>query len=476
MSIITYGEYKKIDEIKHLVALEESNALAKFIKSFRKVYLNAFVDHEININKDTLNLLPVKTLPLIAEEFENLLGGNVAIRTVSDRPRNPKNAVNDFEKEVIQYFKENREKESYVSHETESSHSFFVPLYIQKSCLKCHGKKEDAIEAIRVRYDKAYGYKLGDLRGMIHLKISDKETFTELDNAFYRGLLAKGAIFIIIVALLYYLINTIRRNELAYTKKLELKVNEQVSQLREKDEILNTQSKMASLGEMLENIAHQWRQPLSVITSASTGIKVRKHLDDISDEEIDESLDGITKSAKYLSSTIDDFRDFFKSNKEKEFFSIKDTYEKTLIIIDSKFKNKEIDVISDIDDLQVYGVQNELMQVLMNILNNAKDVLIESKNEKKLIFVTIKQIDDSVKILIKDNANGIPQDIKDKIFDPYFTTKHKSQGTGIGLYMSQEIISKHFDGELLVENCEYMYENEKYVGAQFEIRLSAKVS
>ena len=471
MVAITYDEYKKIDKIKHLVALEESSAISKFIKSFRKVYLDAFINHEIEINEKTLNLLPVKTVPIIAKEFQEVLGGNVIIRTVSDRPRNPDNLANPFENSIIQYFNKNKDKKYYVSHENEESHSYFVPLYIQKSCLKCHGKKEDTIKFIQNRYDDAYGYKLGELRGMIHLKISDKGTFAKLDEAFYQGLITKLAIFIIIIWSLYYLINIIRKNELAYTKELEEKVRFQVTELREKDKMLNNQSKMAAMGEMLENIAHQWRQPLSVITTASTGIKMRKQYDSITDKEVDESLDIITKSANFLSTTIDDFRDFFKSDKKQSLFSIKEVYEKALVIIDSKFKNKEIEVISEIDDIEVYGVDNELIQVFMNILNNAQDALVDSQNERKLIFVSIKEIEGNVHISIKDNAGGMDESIINKVFEPYFTTKHKSVGTGIGLYMSQGIISKHFDGLLSVKNTEYTFDGKVYTGAKFEISL-----
>jgi len=225
------------------------------------------------------------------------------------------------------------------------------------------------------------------------------------------------------------------------------------------------------MGEMLENIAHQCRQPLSVISTAASGIKLRKQYDQLSDEELNECLDGITKSAKFLSNTINDFRGFFKSDKQKEVFSIKESYQKTFVIIDSKFKNKEIEVITDLQDVKIFGVSNELVQVFMNILNNAEDALLESKNRRKLIFVSIRQVGDKVRIVIKDNANGIPSDIINKIFEPYFTTKHKSQGTGIGLYMSKEIITKHFNGMLLVENCEYSYEDERYIGAKFKIVL-----
>ncbi|MCK5111304.1 MAG: PAS domain-containing protein [Arcobacteraceae bacterium] len=243
-------------------------------------------------------------------------------------------------------------------------------------------------------------------------------------------------------------------------------------ELQRKEKMLAQQSKMASMGEMLENIAHQWRQPLSIISTASSGIVMQKEFGTISKEQEIEDLNVITASVKHLSKTIDDFRDFFKPDKEKKLFSLKEIYKKTLSLLESKFKNREIKVIENIEDIQLYGLDSELIQAIMNILNNARDILeTKDKNQKRLIFVDIYKQGDNAILKIKDNGGGIPKDIKDKIFEPYFTTKHKSQGTGIGLYMSEEMIAKHMYGKISVENETFIYEDKSYNGACFTISL-----
>ena len=251
---------------------------------------------------------------------------------------------------------------------------------------------------------------------------------------------------------------------------MQNKIIHREKQNRQKDKLLAQQSKMASMGEMLENIAHQWRQPLSVISTASSGIKMQKEFGISSEKQEIEILDTITSTAKHLSKTIDDFRDFFKPNKKKQLFSLYEVYKKTLGILKSKFKNKSIEVIENIQDIQLYGLDGELVQVIMNILNNARDIL-ENKDQRKLIFVDIYRKNNEAILKIKDNGGGIPNNIINKIFDPYFTTKHKSQGTGIGLYMSEEMITKHMNGTILVENQEYLFENKNYTGACFTIIL-----
>ncbi|MFV0563824.1 sensor histidine kinase [Malaciobacter mytili] len=179
-------------------------------------------------------------------------------------------------------------------------------------------------------------------------------------------------------------------------------------------------------------------------------------------------------STKYLTKTIDDFRSFFLKNRSKKDFFIKKTIEKVLNLTSAKFKNKEINFIKDIEDLPIFGFENELLQVLINILNNAEDALILNDIKNKLIFINVYKKNNDCIIEIKDNANGIPQHIIEKVFEPYFTTKHKSQGTGIGLYMSQEIISKHMYGKIEVKNTNFFFENEQYYGALFKITLPLK--
>ncbi|MGB0990247.1 MAG: ATP-binding protein, partial [Halarcobacter sp.] len=231
-----------------------------------------------------------------------------------------------------------------------------------------------------------------------------------------------------------------------------------VTQVRSKEKLLMQQSKMAAMGEVLENIAHQWRQPLSTISSASTGIKLQHELGVLKDEMFFESLDIINNSSQFLSKTIDDFRSFFKPDQEKQYFNFDDVFEKVKMIIINKFKNEEIELIKTSDETEVLNYSNALIQVLINIFNNSKDAFIENNIDKRVIFIDAYKEKDNLIIKIKDNAGGISKDIIDKIFEPYFTTKHKTHGTGIGLYMCEEIVTKHMQGKIEVQNEEFTFE------------------
>ena len=255
---------------------------------------------------------------------------------------------------------------------------------------------------------------------------------------------------------------------------LENKLNQYKKELNKNQTILHQQSKMAAMGEMIGNIAHQWRQPLSTITTASSGMVLQKEMGILTDEFFYEASEKINKSAQYLSKTIDDFRNFFSPNKEKRKFSLQNTLNLTLDLISTQFREKEIVVIKNIEDFELFSYENELIQALINILNNSRDELIKkSSNEEKYIFIDVyKDSENEIYIVIKDNAGGINKEFIDKVFEPYFTTKHKSQGTGIGLYMTEEIISKHLNGRIFVKNKEFTYKDKDYVGAQFTIVLS----
>ena len=242
-----------------------------------------------------------------------------------------------------------------------------------------------------------------------------------------------------------------------------------------KDKLFFQQSKMAAMGEMLGNIAHQWRQPLSAISTAATGTKLQKEMNVLTDSDFDYAMDLINNSTQYLSHTIDDFRSFFdvKNSKESKFF-ILDSIKKVLNLVSSQFVSKEIEIIKKIQNVAIVSLENELIQVLLNILNNSKDALVKLKDEEKLLFINTYVKDKKLIVEIKDNARGIKEELLEKIFEPYFTTKHKSQGTGIGLYMSQDIIRNHLDGEILVENEIYEYKGMKYKGAKFTIIINIK--
>ncbi len=250
-------------------------------------------------------------------------------------------------------------------------------------------------------------------------------------------------------------------------KEMEIKV--------EKEKILIQQSKMAAMGEMIGNIVHQWKQPLNLIAVSNGLLKISQEKENFTcKKDINKAIDNIGTSVQYLSTTIDDFRNFFKPEKEKRNYDLETIFEKTLKLIISELKNNNIKIIKNIKSFNLYGYPNELLQVLINIIKNAKDELIKlEKNKTRLLFIYTFKENDNVIIKIKDNAGGIPENIIDRIFEAYFTTKSQDEGTGIGLYMSKRII-EGMNGKLSVVNCEYDFKGIKYKGAEFTLELRLK--
>ena len=244
-----------------------------------------------------------------------------------------------------------------------------------------------------------------------------------------------------------------------------------------KDEQLAQQSKLAAMGEMIGNIAHQWRQPLSVISTGVTGMQVQKECGILTDEQFIKSCKTINKYTQYLSKTIDDFQSFIKGDRKLETFSLKENINSFLLLIEGTITNNHINLILDLqEDIKCEGYPNELIQCFINIINNAKDILKELDEENRLIFITTALQDNKMIIKFKDSGGGIPDDIIHKIFEPYFTTKHKSQGTGLGLNMTYKMIIEGMGGNIEARNVSYEYEEREFKGAEFVISLPLKVN
>jgi len=243
-----------------------------------------------------------------------------------------------------------------------------------------------------------------------------------------------------------------------------------------KDKMLTEQLKLASMGEMIGNISHQWRQPLSVISTGATGLLMQKEYGILTDEMLEKTCNAINTNAQYLSKTIDDFRNFIKDDRKKEKFTIKDNIDTFINLIDSSIKSNEINLMVNIKDenLMLDAYPNELIQCYMNLYNNSKDALNELEEPEKLIFIDIYTKGNKVVIEFKDNAGGIPEYILPKIFEPYFTTKHKSQGTGLGLHMTYNLIVNGMRGSLKATNINYQYNKKHYIGALFTITIPIK--
>lgn len=250
-------------------------------------------------------------------------------------------------------------------------------------------------------------------------------------------------------------------------------LNNYLKENLKQQEISFQQSKLASMGEMINNISHQWRQPLSLISVLSSGALLQKQYNLISEEDLFKNLEKITETASYLSKTIEEFREFLKIDSEKKMFLLSSSIEKLKTIINSSLEQNNILLfINTQKNITLFSYENELIQILLNIINNANDILLENKYLKeKIIIINIYTDKNYLYIKIKDNGGGIKDNIKEKIFEPYFTTKHQTQGTGLGLYMSKQILENNLNGTLTCSNDMFFYKGNKYKGALFSIKI-----
>ncbi|RXJ60238.1 ATP-binding protein [Candidatus Marinarcus aquaticus] len=245
-----------------------------------------------------------------------------------------------------------------------------------------------------------------------------------------------------------------------------------LTELKYRDRLISEQAKMAAMGEMIGNIAHQWRQPLSAITTAASGAKLQKEFNMLTDELFNECLDGIVRNSMHLSQTINDFRDFISGDKDIVEFDLEENIRKNISIVESMLKHHKVEVhIEAKSSLKIHNYKNELTQAFLNLIDNAKDALIQHNIKEKYIFIKIYQEGSNAIIKVTDNAKGIPTNIMKKVFEPYFTTKHQSQGTGLGLYMTHQIIEKSMQGSIEVQNTTFDYHEHTFTGATFTITL-----
>ena len=254
------------------------------------------------------------------------------------------------------------------------------------------------------------------------------------------------------------------------TYDLEERIKKEIEKNKEKTAQLIQQSRFAQMGEMISMIAHQWRQPLTAITATTNNLLLKNILNkEVPKEILEEELNLITEYTQHLSFTIDDFRNFFKSDNEKVDSKIEDIIEKAINIIKTSFEAKDINLITNYkfnENINMYTT--EIQQVILILLKNAEDALVDNEIENKTIEIITYKENDFAIIEIQDNAGGIASDIIYKIFDPYFSTKKAKEGTGIGLYMSKMIINDHCKGEITASN------NQD--GAIFKIKLPLNIS
>ena len=239
-----------------------------------------------------------------------------------------------------------------------------------------------------------------------------------------------------------------------YKNHLELKVEEEIKKREEKEKMLLQQSKLASMGEMMDAVAHQWKQPINIINMQVDMINYDYEDGLINQEYIDEFQNKVSSQVKHMTSTLNEFRSFFRPNKEVSEFNTKNMIDKVLLLVKDEFVKNRIKItINDIGNFNLIGVENEFKHLVLNIINNSKDAFNEHNTKNREIKINLLNDDTSNTIEIIDNAGGIPEHVIEDIFKANITTKEEGKGTGIGLYMSSQIAQKH-NGSLTVNNIE----------------------
>ncbi len=279
------------------------------------------------------------------------------------------------------------------------------------------------------------------------------------------------AVLIVIPSIRY---NKQKEHELKeLNNSLSKQVDAAIKKSKKQDLIIAEHSKNLTMKEILNNIAHQWRQPLSIITTCTSGLRLKKDFNNLSDEDLQESIDIILKNSNYLSNTIENFRDFFDESLNT-YYTFNEVINKAKELLAHRLENKNISIIENIEkDISYFGNETRLVQVFIQILNNSIDVLLE-KDFDRYIFIDVKTKNNLIFIKIQDSGMGINEKIQDKIFEPYFTTKHQSIGKGIDLYNCKQMIESLFKGKITVSNKEKYFQDKKYKGACFTITIPLK--
>jgi len=333
-------------------------------------------------------------------------------------------------------------------------------LYKDKSGGYSVIKPPNKKHAIKLMHSNEYYYAKHKIMSPIDdfMLMLNKRTYKETLEI-QEGIGNKFLILFLIISIFVigdiYIFMFIRKANKKINEKLQQDIDEKIEENSKKDKLLFEQSKLAAMGEMVGSIAHQWRQPLNAIAGHIQMIEYDHEDNLINDKYIKDFVVDNMNLVNYMSETIDDFRNFFRVDKTKKEFSPKQAILGTINLIKSQLKENDIEIkLEAIDNNKVLGFETEFQQVILNIINNAKDEFVSKERKGGIIDISIFNEMNFTVIKIGDNAGGIPEDIKDRIFEPYYTTKEQGKGTGLGLYMSKLIIEENMGGHLSVENGE----------------------
>ncbi|MCK9337504.1 MAG: DUF3365 domain-containing protein [Arcobacteraceae bacterium] len=414
---------------------------------------------------------PTTTIHDLSEIFSENKNIGMIFRFYSNYPfkNRADRVLDDFQKEALDFVDKNDDgiysKRDIVDGK-EVLRVAVADFMSDQACVDCHNTN-----ALKT-WNEENKWKLGDKRGVI-------EIIMPLDEEIAANKVMRDKILIFIAVSLgalisYYTYMIIRREKelLDSNYILEQRVAQELEKSLKQERTLIQQNKTATMGEMMSAIVHQWKQPLNIMSIANSSIQLDMMMDNINKENLEKQTDNIEKQIDHMNDTMNDFRSFFKPS-QKSNYEVKKVVEDVTQLIGAIYKSNGVNILVDVEDGCVTsGYQSELSQVFINILNNARDIILEKNPDIRNILIEIKKVNQKIVIKVKDFAGGIPEDIIERIFEPYFTTKPDDKGTGIGLDMSKVIIEK-VAGKIYAVNETHELDNKTYKGATFIIELEA---
>ena len=449
------------------IKLNRAYYVSSVVKDVKKYAPQLTFDYEHEGENGKLPF-PTTTIHNLSKIYSENTG--LTFHFYSNYPFKPKvsRELTPLQKEALDYVEKN-DKGMWVKRDTIDGKPVLrvaVADYMtDPSCVSCHNSHNDKT------WEKNH-WKLGDKRGVL-------EVITPLDEDFKANkqmrdqilLFISGALSLLVV---YYSIILIRRESelLSANDILDTRVKEEVEKNLSKEKQLISQSRTAAMGEMMGAIIHQWKQPLNSISIANSSVDMHILMDDFDKELLSKQTKNINEQVEYMNNTMNDFRNFFKTT-PKSCFELNQSINDVMKLIGKVYAVQKVKVELDLaPESVVEAYPNELKQVIINILNNARDAILEFDPEIKIVFIKTFKENDFVYMTIDDCAGGIPEEIIDRIFEPYVTTKSDDKGTGIGLDMSKNIIEKA-GGVIKAQNIVTSINGKGYKGARFTIGLKS---
>jgi len=457
--------------------LSSFNALRTYIETVQKPVIYR-LQKEGKLEKDFFDPKLLSASYIARHVLANYIKDNdvdYRYKLAATNPRNPHNKADSFEAGILQKFRSGALKSYSTIVEDQGKKYFYQALPLRRnvaSCMRCHSTPGRAPRGlIRLYGDQAgFGEKIGQMRAFISLKVPISHIIDQHKRDFFITLFVLFVLF----ALFYQLFYLLHKKDLKIQEEKDAKdryletVNAQLSErieaevehrlqqtreLQEKERLMTQQNKLAGMGEMIGNIAHQWRQPLTQLSSIMVNLELRQERGKLDDDVFREKMREANEQITFMSETIDDFREFFLPDRSRESYPVSRLFTTIEKLMQAALKNNHIRLeIAIEDDFMLEGYPNEMAQALVNIVSNAKEVFKERNTADPVITLRAFVRGKNHVITITDNAGGIRIEPIEKIFEPYFTTRHASTGTGIGLYMTKTIIEKHNQGSIRVEN------------------------